>query len=117
KPSSFLMVTVAPALTGPATLKAVSFIVMSALPEPLELLLELLLHAASERASAATTRTRMAKRERRERGAVLSAMPKDTYEGAERFTNNARSAGLPGETQRPFADHVALDLVGAGPDG
>jgi hypothetical protein len=69
--SLFLMFTVAPALTGPATLKAVFFIVMSTLPEPLEPLLELLLHAASERARAATTRMRIARRERAERVAVL----------------------------------------------
>src|SRR5689334_2322466 len=76
--SLFLMFTVAPALTGPATLKDVFCIVMSALPEPLEPLLELLLHAASDRASAVTTRNRIAKRERGVRTAVLWGMPKDT---------------------------------------
>src|SRR3954470_19167263 len=69
--SLFLMFTVAPALTGPATLKDVFCIVMTALPEPLEPLLELLLHAASDNARAATTRTRMNMRERGDREGVL----------------------------------------------
>src|SRR6478672_2780377 len=76
--SLFLMFTVAPALTGPATWKAVFCIVMTALPEPLELLLELLLHAASDKASAATTRTRTAKRARGDREYVVWGMPKNT---------------------------------------
>ena len=64
-------VLVAPACTVFVDVNSKSLMVMSALPEPADSGLELLLHAATERPRASTTRTRIAKREREEREDVL----------------------------------------------
>src|SRR5205809_7821383 len=71
------MSTVAPAFTGPATLKAVFCIVMTGLPELLELpLFELLLHAARAVSASTTARTN-ARRVRRGRGSFGMLMTTD----------------------------------------
>src|SRR6266576_3152742 len=90
-PSLFFTVTVAPADTGPATVNARSFMEMSALDAAL-LELPLLLHAPSTRASARTTPTSSANRERGERVAVLMVMHKGTYGGGPAVQRDSRGS-------------------------